>query len=430
MRTEGSIEQHGLPEVLLALGHNAGTGILTIQGRDEIIAFAFLKGGIVSADALNQTMEDGLGQVLSELDLISEEEFAGLAAEYQSGGGQVVDLLVERGFVQRSELLEAVRSQTYKLCRQALSWTHGEFKFYQGEEVSYEEGVEPLTPEELLVRTSRDLDLDLVPGGVPPREAIYRRVKDAAPAAEPGAGGADDLDEEAFAAFKLINGKRSVAEIAEESGLAEHRIAYLLAHWQRSGLIERTKRARRPAAPPEPAPVAREPSPEPRDSRVRAWWSELSKQGQPEATPWPSRILGLALMALFVVLFTTAPERMLLPFPWQRGLQEGFDRERANAALSRLRRANSAHFLLHGRFAEELSELEAGGLLPAADLEDLNGQPLLYSATEASYVVSSSGGFLQEGGTLLQETIRGNFLLDPEVEQPAESRKPLLVLLD
>ncbi len=441
MRTEGSIEKGGLSEVLLTLGREGRTGILTIQGRDEIIAFALLKGGIVSADALNQTLEDGLGHVLTELGLISESEFAQLASEYQAGGGQVVDLLVERGYVQRSELLDAVRSQTYALCKQALGWTHGDFKFYQGEEVSYEEGVRPLSPEELLIRAGRDLNLDLLPGGIPNSDSIYRRSKGASPTSEPGTG-PDDLDEAAFAAFKLVDGKRSVAEISGASGVDEYRLAYLLNRWQSAGMVERTKRrparssSRAPAEPaetPAAAPMARaakKPKRAPRESRLAAWWSARKDKGQPDALPWPSRVLGLGLIGLFVASFWIAPERVLLPFPWQRGLQEGFDRERAIAALSKLRRANSAHFLLHGRFAEDLSDLSTGGLLPAADLEGLSGQPLVYSATAASYVVRSSIGMAPERETFLQETIRGNFLLDPEIAPPTESRRPLLVLLD
>ena len=440
MRTEGSIERHGLAEVLLQLARKGRTGILTIQGRDEIIAFAFLQGGIVSADALNQTMEGGLGQVLSELGLVSEHEFAGLAAEYQAGGGQVVDLLVERGFVERSELLGAVRTQTYKLCRQALGWTQGDFKFYQGEEVSYEEGVEPLTPEELLIRAGRDLEIELLPGGAPPPEAVFRRAKGAT--GEPGSGGIDDLDESAFATFKLINGKRSVADVAAEGGVSEFRVAYLLNRWQAAGMVEPVKgrRARRkapaPAAPAsavtaaEPSSAPRRRPRKPRESRLKAWWAARKDRPKPVSLPWPSRLLGILLAALFVGSFAAAPERALLPFPWQGGVQESLDRERSLATLARLRRANSAHFLLHGRFAEELPELAEAGLLPPADLEDLNGRPLLYSATPASYVVSSSADAVNERETFLQETIRGNFLLDPEVEPPPESRRPPLVLLD
>ncbi len=432
MRFEGSIEQKGLPEVLLALGRERRTGILTIQGRDEIIAFAFLKGGIVSADALNQTMEDGLGQVLGQIGLVGEAEFAGLAAEYQAGGGQVVDLLVERGFVQRPELLDAVRTHTYQLCRQALAWTQGDYKFYQGEEVSYEEGVEPLSPEELLVRVSRDLDLELLPGGVPPGDAIYRRSKDPAAAEGPAAaGGLGELDQEAFAAFKLIDGRRSLEELAADSGLSPFRMAYLLSRWERAGMVERSKR---PPAPRPPAPkLPVKPSPKPKPSRLSGWWAARGAgkaKPQPEATPWPGRILGLAFAALFIASFLVDPSRVLLPFPWQRGLLETLERERASAALSRLRQANSAYFLLHGRFAEELSDLAASRLLAAADLEDENGRSLAYSATAASYVVRTSPLSESEQETVLQETIRGNFLLDPELEQPTVSRRPLLVLLD
>ena len=40
------------------------TGILTVQGQQDIVAISFLNGRIVAADALNQTLEEGLAQVL------------------------------------------------------------------------------------------------------------------------------------------------------------------------------------------------------------------------------------------------------------------------------------------------------------------------------------------------------------------------------
>lgn len=431
MRTEGSIERKGLPELLLGLGREGGTGILTIQGSDDIIAFAFLEGGIVSADALNQTMEDGLGQVLAEEGLCGADDFAHLASEYQSGGGQVVDLLVERGFVDRPQLLEAVRTHTYQLCRRALGWTEGEFKFYRGDEVSYEEGVSPISPEELLIRAGRDLDRELLPGGAPPSDMTYRRKKGAEPSAgAAAAGGLDELDEEVLAAFKLIDGKLPVAELAERSGVAEYRMAYLLHRWEAAGMVEpagRQKPRRKPAKSPEPAPPPKAPAP--RESVVRSWFAP-AKGKRREAQVWPSRVLGLLFLASIAISFYSTPSSMLLPFPWQRGLQESLDRERTSAVLSLLRRANGAHFLLHGRFAEDLADLTGAGLLHSADLEDERGRPLAYSATEASYVVRSSIGVETEREALLQETIRGNFLLDPELELPAESRRPLLVLLD
>ncbi len=431
MKTEGSIEHKGLPELLIALAREGGTGILTIQGRDDIIAFAFLEGGVVSADALNQTMEDGLGQVLAEEGLCGADDFAQLASEYQSGGGQVVDLLVERGFVDREQLLAAVRTHTYQLCRRALGWTEGEFKFYRGDEVSFEEGVDPITPEELLIRAGRALGRDLYPGGAPATDEVYARAKGKARAAAAAGGGLDDLDQTAIVAFKLIDGKRSLGEVAEESGVREYRLAYLLTRWQAAGLVESTGRRR-----PRPEPVAQDvlqSKPEkpaaPKESRLRGWLA-AGKRARTDWTLWPCRLLAFVLVVLVLVSGFTSPLRMLLPFPWQRGLQEGLDRERTSAVLSLVRRANGVHYLLHGRYAEGLSDLVEGKLLSSVDPADERGRSLTYSMSDASYSVTSAVEADSERSTLLQESVRGNVLLDPELGLSTESQRPLLVLLE
>ncbi len=433
MKFEGGIDREELPQALLDLAEERGTGILTIQGKNDIIAFAFLEGGVVSADALNQTMEDGLGQVLAEEGYCSPEEFAQLASEYQSGGGQVVELLVERGFVDRSQLLAAVRTHTYTLCRRALEWTEGEFKFYRGEEVSYEDGVEPIAPAELLIRVGREFDRDLLPGGAPTDDTVYRRSQGGSGSAEAGAaGGFDELDESAFDAYKAITGKLSLAELAETSGLPEYRVAYLLHRWEQAGLVETAgRRARKKPKKPKKAVLDEvEEAPQPKRESL---WRRLLKplplvQGEPQT--WPARLLALAFLGAVLSGFFASPSRTLLPFPWQEGLLENLERERTSADLAVLRRANEVHFLLHGRFAEKLSELQATGLVEESVLTDGAGAFLDYSASDSSYLVRSSAIEDVERGALLQAAIRGNFLLDPELEPPQSSRGPLLVLLD
>ena len=433
MSSEGTLGTRGLAQVLPELGRAGSTGILTIQGTQEIIALSFLKGGIVSADALNQTMEDGLGKVLSDLGLVASDQFAELAAEYQAGGGQVVDLLVERGFLEREQLLEAVRKNTYLLGRQALQWTEGDYKFYAGDEVSYEEGIDPLSPEELLTRATRELGADFMPGGAPADSAVYQRSRGAEPPVESGdAGQFAAVDRQVVSIFKLLNGKRSVADLADASGMPGFRVAYFVGRWEHEGLVELKGAA---GASPDHLvdaladPLAGDELPAPaRPSLMARLWSRAPAGGAPDALPWPSRLLGLLFVVGLLWTFGERPVRMLLPFPWQSGVQDAADRERAGAVLSRVRLANGAHFLLHGRFAEEMSELATAGLLPPALLVMTSDRGLSYSATEDSYVLTWLAGGQSE--TVLQESVRGDFLLDPELEPPSRSRRAPLVLLD
>ncbi|HEY0782969.1 MAG TPA: DUF4388 domain-containing protein, partial [Thermoanaerobaculia bacterium] len=153
MSVEGSLDLFRLPEILQVISQQGKTGILTVQGLQDIVAISFLNGRIVAADALNQTLEEGLAEVLVGGGWVNPREFAEAAAEHQNTGGRLVDLLVERGYMERPQLLQALRVQTNRLLTQVLSWEQGDFKFYGGDEVSYEEGFTPISVEDLLLQT-------------------------------------------------------------------------------------------------------------------------------------------------------------------------------------------------------------------------------------------------------------------------------------
>jgi len=150
---EGDLRHASLTRVLQRVAAFGQNGILTLQGDDDIVAVSFLRGAVVSADALNQTIEAGLGKVLVNQGLVRPEELAGVVREYQGGSsGSFAELLVSRGLIGRGELLEALRVQTLLQMLQLLTWRQGEFKFYPGDEVSFEQGFVPIAVEELLVR--------------------------------------------------------------------------------------------------------------------------------------------------------------------------------------------------------------------------------------------------------------------------------------
>ncbi len=156
MAVEGSLDLFSLPEILQMISQQGKTGILTIQGQQDIVAISFLSGRIVAADSLAHTIEEGLSTLLVEEGLLSAAELARAGAEHQAGGGRLLDLLVERRYLTRQQLLAALRLQTIRQLEALLRWQEGDFKFYSGDEVSYEEGFEPISVEDLLLRNLAD----------------------------------------------------------------------------------------------------------------------------------------------------------------------------------------------------------------------------------------------------------------------------------
>ncbi len=439
---EGTLENKALVNALRKLQRERATGILTVQGEDEIIAFSLLEGTVVSADALNQSLEDGLGEVLIRESLIDGEDFAGLVAEYQAGGGRVTELLLERSYLTREQLLGALRRLTYRLSRQALTWKHGEYRFYQGDDVAYEAGIIPLGIDELLVRATDDLETAGPFGGhVVLLEQVYASVL------ETGSDGAlpnEVLEEErpeAETLYRGLDGQRTLARIAEEVEIPIHTARALASHWLQCGLIQASgdPSLREPVAdlgldailadPLNPVELELDSKVELLPEPVAEALVAAPARKSTEVSSWPPRLMGLALFVAALWVLVTFPGRLLLPFPWQGGLREAFDGERERLSVHKIERAATSFFLLEGRYPEDLSLLVADRLLSPEAVSDPKGRRFVFSAGPASYVVQkvlSDDGV--DGGW--SGAIADNFLLDPQFLVAETASEPPLVLLD
>jgi Domain of unknown function (DUF4388) len=448
MSLEGSLGERQLGEVLSTLALHARTGILTVQGASEIIAISFLEGEIVSADALNQSLEDGLGRVLSDLGLVEPGTFAGLAAEHQAGGGRVAELVVERGYLQHEQLLAALRLHIYRLCRQAVSWKEGDFKFYQGDEVTYEVGITPMPVEELYATAARDLgDPELARGSYPEVGSVYAR-------AGTGVGrGLASLDPQVLTGIgpdsgeilAATNGRRSTGEVAASADRPLYRVLYVLYRCEREGLVQEVghKDTERPELShlEEISAVTEEPTGAlpyvlTASRRASAWPDRMSslqdrlRSWLPASHLWPARVTGLGLAVAIVWIAATSPLRIVLPLSHEEPMRQRARAARYAASELRIQRAAVTYRLLQGRFPESAAELSDLGLVDDRDLTDESGRAIQFSSTEVSYVAQSAEGEAASAGVVVAGAVTGNFLLDSDFGVGDHSTVAPLVLLD
>jgi hypothetical protein len=140
--------------------------------------------------------------------------------------------------------------------------------------------------------------------------------------------------------------------------------------------------------------------------------------------------LAVAMAVALIATARRAPDRLLLPFPWEQGERAAFERNQRESLYDKIEAAAKTAFLRDGRFPDQLGQLRDAGLLSPADLADPGGGPLLYSAREDSYTLQATeaGRPLADADTI--GAISGNFLLDPTVLQNAPQNGPPIVLLD
>jgi hypothetical protein len=487
MAIEGTLETFQLPEILQMISSQRKTGILTVQGEADIVAVSFKDGQVVAADALNQTVEEGLGQILASQGLVSPKDFASITAEHDGGGKRLLDLLLERGFVERGQLLEALRLQTYRLLLQLLRWDQGEFKFYSGEEVAFEEGFYAISVEELLIRSLSDLGEDGQVGGPPDLTVAYERVPGGPAIRYIGPDGATTDAPGVWVAgedrplVERLDGRTPVGKLADETGVGHYRALFTLYKLLRAGAVRAVGKPTKPSAPPAaqaaaaaprpgaapvaqrpPAPAAPRPAsatphrpvavPAPGPSELGEELPEVGVATAPPAAVAPSRrptmvrptadrasgvtvwlprlVALLSAVAVFAAPWL-APRLLPFPFPGEDATRAGLERNQRTAQYLQIDRAARTYFLLEGHYPDGLQELVGLDLLTREALSDAAGRRLAYSAEDVAYEIQPVVGGEPVAELGVHESISGDFLLDPDfLEVPDRSDRPPLVLLD
>ena len=446
MSLEGDLRSVALPRVLQNLAAQRVSGILTVQGEDDIVAVSLLEGGIVSADALNQTVEEGLGQVFRTQNVIEPDDFTAAVRDHQGGGsGSLGDLLVNRGLVSREELLEGLRQQTYRLMLQVLTWRQGEFKFYGGDEVSFEEGFIPLSIDELLIRSIDDLgEKGGVAGPVPELEAAYRQVPQrSAPRVlgrdGDGSGAGVWISPEQEALMLKVNGHTSAATIASELNLGRFKAQFALYNLLHHDLIEHLGKPKSQTmslelpkvdleqAEPLRAEIFTPPEPETDYGEISAEVRE-AKLGE-LVQRWVGPVLGVLLAVGLGLAFVARQGSFLLPFPWQDNQRNTVERQLRQSLYLKIDRAAKTYFLVEVHYPGNLDELVDLDLVSEADLRDQSGGELSYSTDDMTYRIVPEFGDRRALELSTTEAITGDFLLDPQFLRTSSSNIPPLVLL-
>ncbi|MCM2270257.1 MAG: DUF4388 domain-containing protein, partial [Thermoanaerobaculia bacterium] len=266
MALEGDLALFGLSDVLQVVAQQRKTGILTVQGRADILAVSFHRGEIVAADALNQSFEGLLGEVLAGRGAVSPDRFAVLAERQRASGDRLIDFLVKQGIVGREDLLDALRELTYRLLADVLRWREGQFKFYGGEEVAFEEGIHPLRVDEVLMRALRDGGGDANRGAAEPHGYLayarvetgreVRQIPDGFDETTPLDPAVAWLTPEEAKLLQRLDGRTPAELLAHELGFGETKTYYSLHRLLQAGLARPAGEGAPARAPRRVAPAA------------------------------------------------------------------------------------------------------------------------------------------------------------------------------
>ncbi|HEV7590254.1 MAG TPA: DUF4388 domain-containing protein [Longimicrobium sp.] len=214
MAIKGNLREAGLPDVLQLLAMGQKTGCLSLADRSLFGYIYFERGRITYASIVNR--RDRLGDLLVKNSLLRAEDLsAAIEEQSRTPGDRLGEILVRRGNITREQLQHYIRIQIEEAVYFLFTWNQGSFQFEPDQRPEEGAMLVSINPENLLLEGARRIDeWSLVEKKIPSLELVFQ--VDRSKAIE-----GFELSDEQRKIQPLVDGKRSVQDIIDDSGMVE-----------------------------------------------------------------------------------------------------------------------------------------------------------------------------------------------------------------
>lgn len=214
MAIKGSLGEASLPDVLQLLSMGQKTGCLSVSDRSNFGSIFFEQGRISYASIVNR--RDRLGDLLVKNHLVEPTELAAaVEAQTRQPEERLGEILIQRGSITRAQMEHYIRLQIEEAVFYLFTWSQGSFYFEGGQHPPNGAMQVSINPENLLLEGARRIDeWSLIEKRIPSLDVVFRLD----PARLPDSG---QLSPEQQKILPLVDGRRSVQELVDESGLME-----------------------------------------------------------------------------------------------------------------------------------------------------------------------------------------------------------------
>ena len=233
MAIRGSLKEASLPDVLQLLAMGKKTGCLSVTHRSNFGSIYFDKGKISYAAIVNR--RDRLGDILMKSGVITQAQLEeGIAAQAHERDKRLGEILVTRGIISRDDLHKQIRLQIEEAVYFLFTWTQGTFNFEADIRPEEQDFLVSINPESLLLEGARRVDeWSLIEKKIPAFDIVFdvdrRRLAESGVALTP----------EQEAVVPLIDGRRDVASLVDETGMVEFEVGKALYGLVTAGFLHR-----------------------------------------------------------------------------------------------------------------------------------------------------------------------------------------------
>jgi tetratricopeptide (TPR) repeat protein len=215
MAIKGSLKEASLPDVLQLLALGRKTGCLAVADKQNFGYIYFDEGRINYASIVNR--RDRLGDILVKNGKITADQLTEAIKKQEDQRDQKLgEILVMIGAISRPDLEEYMRVQIEEAVYFLFTWTSGTFNFEAGVKPERQDFLVKINPESLLLEGARRVDeWSLIEKKIPSFDLIF--TVDQQHLTDAGV----QLSMEQERVVPLLDGKRDIHQLVEDSGLVE-----------------------------------------------------------------------------------------------------------------------------------------------------------------------------------------------------------------
>jgi hypothetical protein len=238
----GDLRQTALPE-MLAIIHQARVAGVIEAVLGDVTKRIFLENGYV-VHASSSDLADSLGGYLRRVGKLSEADFRAAMAKRGAGGRRLGELLIEQGTLSPAQAFQAIREQVESIVWSLFAWEEGNVTFNIGA-IDTREMVRIQIPLRQVVvqgvkRAANAKSLVTRMGGKETLFGPFYKIEELIDIA---------LDAEEYKLLTLVDGKRTLYDLATKGPLAPPENARLLYAYSVLQLIRKVGVADPAAAP-------------------------------------------------------------------------------------------------------------------------------------------------------------------------------------
>lgn len=350
MALEGTFKDFHVADIVQLIGLQRKSGTLSLESDQDSLIVIFQEGAVVWVQSSRLPWEQRMAEVLVAQGLLTPAQLQDALSLRRETGKALKVVLAEKGFLSPKEWQRVLAVEVTEAVYRPFGWETGRYRFVSQSSVDLAEGsIDPLGAEAVLMEGIRRADeWPMIREKIPSVAAVFRV------ASRPGPLNPGQVEPGDIRMLDLVDGKRTVHQLADSSGMGEFEAMRSLAALVEAGAIVGLGPARVPRD--IEAPPARIVAP-------------LRARSSVPPPAWLARVawgLAAAWLVANLVLFRAEPLGILPLSAARVRMLDGLRSLRARADLAELSRGLERYAATTGEYPagpESLGTWDRGALL-------------------------------------------------------------------